>query len=80
MDDDHLPKYTEQKLIEAFDLKLPSYRTLGAVAREIGIPESSVRTYIEQHREEFEVAPIKPGGEELFRTVSSAGGYESSAE
>ncbi len=66
----HTAKNVSDIINQSFENTGNNWRTIHGIARETGLSEVDVQSYITNHSSEFVESEIKPGGDvQLFRKV-----------
>ena len=55
------------KIFDSFGPSHNEWRSLGGIERQSGLTYGQVASYIDQHSNLFEQAPISPGGMNLYK-------------
>ena len=56
----------QERILKAFEKPLAVWRSAGGIAREAGLPEETVQTYINNHPDLFRISPVAPAGIPLY--------------
>lgn len=56
-----------EKIQEIFEHDHGQMRSVGGIARDVGLSKAEIESFIHEHQKYFTRAPIRPGGYELYR-------------